>query len=925
MADQLLYTSAADGLKPGSSGYCTVEKTRGINETLESSLQRLSSYDAIYHPTPDPQNPVCFNHVVVTAGRRKYNVISRVSDYSDDYSGRSNYLAHHLVLSDTEKTDGRDPATILAQPGLMKSAWSGQSQYVDPLTVQATSSPLTQCTEWREVCGGTPEAAGWAGVLAERTLQSPREPIYILLPAPKSAHWHADRTLKLIGEALALLPPARRWQVTFSTFYSDLLADTTCQWRFVVEGSPAFEAAKDSRHGEVIDLTAPLGQPTGGDLVQTAQTGDRAAAVPDESAEAHRPTRVTRRPGPPELDSISMDPDKAPNIAPPTPPMHHVEPPRTPAGAPPAYNEPPGIAQPGLPPSLHNSSELMRRQQQSDRIADHKRHSAPANQNAQARNKTVKVILAAVAVAVAVIGSVVFMTYQWYEEHGNRSGGVARVGENSGGSDDADRNGPPHQNKSDQNDDESSQRTDSEKDNPIALNGGNASQSPRSKDGADNSTSSGQPAANPSATKKKRGSGKGGGNKKGPQVANKRLVLPGPPMMGNKTMNLRVMEVGNLDSNRDTKYLGTNADTITAVGPIVRYVTPHKSKSLSSKILEFVDANSASGEPERLGSLTINNGRIDIAFIGLPQLKKFQRALSLSCIGVSSPGGAKEWFVINTLESKKDAFRQDAMRSSNWKNNRWIEVKDQGAISAFLESAKDVKMSYSVVPTLLEVTGIPGKDKRSQKEATNYRGKSSDDGKSWALGEEPFKLTGLVGDGATFVTPKISVEPNVPLALNDAQILRDFVKALDGISTDDIARLAEGTFWQKENRKNKFRAVIRMVKKISAIDGRGAVFVKGSLKCAACFPQKTDEQGKPVRLPFRPKDGKVGLSGPETLPYTKAITRLTKSIDAILKGHDRGLEIMVRVKNAKLHCRVILVWTVDGVVYRVPYRQFGDK
>ena len=362
MADQLLYTSAADGLKAGSSGYCTVEKTPGINETLESSLQRLSSYDAIYHPTPDRQNPICFNHVVVTAGRRKYNVISRVSDYSDDYSGRSNYLAHHLVLSETEKTVGRDPAAILAQPGLMKSEWSGQSLYVDPPTVQATSSPLTQCTEWREVCGGTHEAAGWAGVLAERTRQSPREPIYILLPAPKSANWPADRTLKLVDEALVLLPPARRWQVTFSTFYSDLLADTTCQWRFVVEGSPAFAAATDGRHGEIINLTAPLGQPTGGDLVLMAQTGVRAAAVSDEPVEAHGPTHVTRRTGPPALDSTSMDPDKAPNIAPPTPPMNPVEPSPPLAGGPPEYNVPPGIAQPGLPPSFHNSSELMRRQ-----------------------------------------------------------------------------------------------------------------------------------------------------------------------------------------------------------------------------------------------------------------------------------------------------------------------------------------------------------------------------------------------------------------------------------------------------------------------------------------------------------------------------------------------------------------------------------
>jgi len=229
MADQLLYTSAADGLKAGSSGYCTVEKTRTISETLESTLQRLSSYDAIYHPTPDPENPICYNHVIVTAGRRSYNILSRSSDYPNDYTGRSNYLAHHLVLSANELSEARDPSKILADPGVMKASWSGQAQYVDAISLGVASSPLRQCTEWGDVCGGTKEAAGWAGVLAEWTLESSREPIYILLPAPKSVKWPEDRTLKLVSEALALLPPSRRWRVTFSTFYSDLLGETTCQ------------------------------------------------------------------------------------------------------------------------------------------------------------------------------------------------------------------------------------------------------------------------------------------------------------------------------------------------------------------------------------------------------------------------------------------------------------------------------------------------------------------------------------------------------------------------------------------------------------------------------------------------------------------------------------------------------------------------
>ena len=45
---ELFYTSAPRGLRPGSSGFCTVSMTSGMPPTLISRLESLSSYQPIF-------------------------------------------------------------------------------------------------------------------------------------------------------------------------------------------------------------------------------------------------------------------------------------------------------------------------------------------------------------------------------------------------------------------------------------------------------------------------------------------------------------------------------------------------------------------------------------------------------------------------------------------------------------------------------------------------------------------------------------------------------------------------------------------------------------------------------------------------------------------------------------------------------------
>ncbi|MGV2333984.1 MAG UNVERIFIED_CONTAM: hypothetical protein LVR18_07650 [Planctomycetaceae bacterium] len=53
MIEEILYTSAPKGLKPGSHGFCTVNSTIGMAQTTAERLEALSGYrHALRSPTP---------------------------------------------------------------------------------------------------------------------------------------------------------------------------------------------------------------------------------------------------------------------------------------------------------------------------------------------------------------------------------------------------------------------------------------------------------------------------------------------------------------------------------------------------------------------------------------------------------------------------------------------------------------------------------------------------------------------------------------------------------------------------------------------------------------------------------------------------------------------------------------------------------
>ncbi|HCS51626.1 MAG TPA: hypothetical protein DIW81_08550, partial [Planctomycetaceae bacterium] len=67
MIYELVYTSAPAGLRPGSSGYCTVQSSRGIPAPTVDLLESLSGYRHVYTAgTPEAaKNPVNYGHYLL--------------------------------------------------------------------------------------------------------------------------------------------------------------------------------------------------------------------------------------------------------------------------------------------------------------------------------------------------------------------------------------------------------------------------------------------------------------------------------------------------------------------------------------------------------------------------------------------------------------------------------------------------------------------------------------------------------------------------------------------------------------------------------------------------------------------------------------------------------------------------------------------
>jgi hypothetical protein len=266
MALELVYTSAARGLRDGTSGFCTVAMTRGLPLTLVPRLEAVGGYRA----PASGEAPVSLASWRLETPQGLVSVLARVAPAAPDHTNRTNKLATYLVLGPDEQCDA-GPAWLLKHAPL-RSEWSGAPMWIEQpvaLPVAPPHGPV-RCEAWQRACGD----AGWAGVLASAFLRDMGRPAHIVYAPGTDA-------LTLADEAARLLPPWARWRATFCTYFLQPVAGAPCCWRFCLEGTPAAEAARQAK-GLVLDLTRPMDEAPDSRHVRGARTGVLEAAEGEE-------------------------------------------------------------------------------------------------------------------------------------------------------------------------------------------------------------------------------------------------------------------------------------------------------------------------------------------------------------------------------------------------------------------------------------------------------------------------------------------------------------------------------------------------------------------------------------------------------------------------------------------------------------------
>jgi len=265
MSHEIYYTSAPEGLKPGSSGFCTVAATENIPKALWDRLESLSAYRHHFSTASGSggENPVSYAHWLLSIAGANYHVLSRVCDSGVDHTQRTNAFADHLVLDTSEMAPG-GPAYMLLE-NILADHWDAMVGALPSRSLPRGDVQPAICTRWKDLTGDP----GWAGHLADLFVKTPTKPVCILFSP-------GQQILPLMGEAIALLPPSARWLVTFNTYFTSMPTSATCAWRCCLAGSPAAQLGmRYASSGLILDLTDParIGIAPDGPYATLARTG----------------------------------------------------------------------------------------------------------------------------------------------------------------------------------------------------------------------------------------------------------------------------------------------------------------------------------------------------------------------------------------------------------------------------------------------------------------------------------------------------------------------------------------------------------------------------------------------------------------------------------------------------------------------------
>ena len=148
MAFELIYTSLPSGIMAGRSGFCVAAHTENMPERLVLMVEKFSIFDHSSVLEKYSLNKLCYCGC-------DYFVLTRSADCGKDYTGRTNFISHHLILSAAEIAKYPNPADILLQYSWLNSYTKSPQKIKEPPDLsKITFEKHVPCKTWGEICSG---------------------------------------------------------------------------------------------------------------------------------------------------------------------------------------------------------------------------------------------------------------------------------------------------------------------------------------------------------------------------------------------------------------------------------------------------------------------------------------------------------------------------------------------------------------------------------------------------------------------------------------------------------------------------------------------------------------------------------------------------------------------------------------------------
>lgn len=267
---QLIYTSAPRLLTAGQTGFGTVARHKAMPSLVVSAVERASQFARL--PGMNAER-VVFCHRVVAAAGTRHHVLSRTASAGADYTGRTNHLAHHLILTAAEAAQldavGMSAADVLLRYP-WRSVWNDSPRWLEDEgavpRLEALPAGLQEAVSAWAAVTGNPAHAGL--LVSEAGARGS-----MLIAPPK-----ADLR-RLYAETFRLIP-GRGWQYTFTTELDPGEEAGDFRWLGFPAGSPLLATFQPGRR-LLLDLTKPDRLPApGAPLEKTRALSSPSSARP---------------------------------------------------------------------------------------------------------------------------------------------------------------------------------------------------------------------------------------------------------------------------------------------------------------------------------------------------------------------------------------------------------------------------------------------------------------------------------------------------------------------------------------------------------------------------------------------------------------------------------------------------------------------